>query len=133
MHEVHFIAGLSSGETITEGNGNFQIIKGALSPWQRLLRYCEETGAHITSLSLATADGKRWNLPSAGKNPKFKAFADAPKPITYRFFRKMGGDVMTGRVTNEERYAVAEAHYQNGTTLQVWVDKQTQNAWSLFL
>lgn len=132
MHKVYFIAGLSNGETATEGKGNFQIIEGALSPWQRLLAYCQEQNVSITSLSLATADGRRWNLPSAGKNPKFRALADAPKPHTFRFFRTMAGNVIGGQVVPDERFAVIEARYDS-TTLQVWVDDTTGNSWSVII
>jgi hypothetical protein len=134
MQKVHFIAGLANGETITEGKGNFAIIEGELSPWNKLLFYLAEQQTKITSLSLATSDGKRWNMTSAGKNPKFKAFADAPKPAEYRMFRKMGGDVMsTGEVTEQEHFTVAEAIYENGIILQLWVSEDGQTAWSLII
>lgn len=133
MKKVLFTIGLSNGETITEEKGNFETIEGELSPWQRLLSYMAEKDVYITSLSLYTKDGQRWNLPSAGKNPKFKAFADAPKPTDFDFFRKMGGDVMNGSVTKEEHYTVAEARYEDGTRIQVWVDNETCKSWSMIL
>lgn len=133
MNKVLFIAGLSNGETVTEEKGNFTTIEGALSPWQRLLSYCADNGVEITSLSLYAKDGRRWNLPSAGKNPKFHAFAVASKPVSYKFFRKMGGDVnpTTGEVTAQEKYAVAEAVYEDGRTIQLWVDDISEVSWCL--
>lgn len=130
MHNVLFIAGLSNGETITEEKGNFQTITGELSPWQRLQKYIQEKGVTITSLSLYTKDGKRWNIPSNGNNPKFKAFGDAPKPISYKFYRRMGADVINnGGLKDEEIYAVVEAEYES-VKIQVWVNDKSFVSWS---
>lgn len=133
MHKVHWLVGLSNGENHKEGKGHFQIIPEELSPWQRLLCYCAERKLTITSISLGTDDGRRWNLPSAGKNPKFKAFADAPKPAAYNMFRKVGFDVLKNgeRSGDEDRYAVIEARYEDGMALQVWVDDETLASWSM--
>jgi len=135
MKRVLFQASLSNGEQITEEKGNFQTIEGALSPWQRLLVYLKEKNATITSLSLHTKDGQRWNIPSAGNNPKFHAISVAPKPVRYDFFRKMGADVMdtNGTLANEEHYSVVEAEYEDGTKMQVWVDEKTCNSWSFIV
>jgi hypothetical protein len=130
-HKVHWIAGLSNGETAHEGKGNFQIIEGELSPWQRLLRHIETNSLRITSLSLGTDDGRRWNLPSAGKNPKFHAFATAPRPTAYRMFRSAAMDVMDGSGEWGDLYTCAEAEYENGTKMQVWVAEDTLAAWSV--
>lgn len=132
-HTVYWIAGLSNGQTITEGKGDFQVIEGELSPWQRLLAFCAANGATITSMSLATADGRRFNLPSAGKNPKFKAFADAPKPLSYKAFRKFGADVTRNSQTNKDLFTVIEASYEGGSAIQVWVDEDTLTSWSLIV
>ena len=131
MHTVKWQVGLSNGENFKEDKGQFETSPGALSPWQRLLAYLEEHQVTITSLSLCTDDGRRWNLPSAGKNPKFKAFADAPQPVGYRFYRKLGGDVMNGAIQQPERYAVVEATYEDGHTMQLWVDDATQASWCI--
>lgn len=132
MEQVLWIAGLSNGETATEGKGNFTHIEGALSPWQRLLRYMADNNLTLTSLSLYSKDGRRWNMASSGKNPKFHAFAAAPKPVSLRFFRKLGFDIApAGERQNEELYAVIEAFYENGTTIQLWVDDATGNCWTL--
>jgi hypothetical protein len=138
MKKVLFTAGLSNGETVAEGKGNFEEIEGALSPWRRLVAYLEESKATITSLSLYTADGQRWHLPSAGKNPKFKEFADMPKPVSFRFFRKYGADTMGPNAGVEDRYTVIEATYgklvpcPDAPTfkVQVWVDENTLKSWS---
>lgn len=133
MNKVHWIVGLSNGENHKEGKGHYQRIDGALSPWQRLLANMKERGLHITSLSLGTDDGKRWNLPSAGKNPKFKAFAEAPKPLSYRAYRKLGLDVISEAERIEDRYTIAEATYDDGRKLQIWVDEKTLNSWSIII
>lgn len=130
--KVLWIAGLSNGETITEEKGNFKTIAGELSPWQRLLLYLKEKDLTITSLSLHTKDGLRWHLPSAGKNPKFHAFAVAPKPINLNMFRKMGGDVTGGgEIKNPDKYTIIEGEYNGGTKIQIWVDDYSLNSWSL--
>jgi hypothetical protein len=131
MHKAKWTVGLSNGETLYEEKGLFCTRPGEASPWQQLQQYLAQTGLSITSLSIFMDDGRRWNLPSAGKNPKFKAFGDAAKPVSYRMFRKMGGDVMNGSVINEDRYTVAEAAYDGSIRLQTWVDESTGNSWSL--
>lgn len=132
MKKVLWTVSLSNGETHYEEKGNFQTIEGEPSPWRRLLAYLEETGARITSLSLYTAEGRRWNVPSAGNNPKFKAFADAPKPDAFRFFRKLGFDAMGCGAPAQQHFACIEAIYPD-KTLQVWVDEATGNAWSVLI
>lgn len=134
QHTVNWGASLDNGETIYEGKGDYIAIEGELSPWQKLRKRMEDTGVRITSLSLYAADGRRWNLPSAGRNPKFRAFDAAPKPVGYRFFRKMGGDVLpSGDVVDEDRYTCIEAQYEDGRAVQLWVDEKTMNAWTLLV
>ena len=134
MKKVLWTVGLSNGENVYEEKGNFQTITGELSPWQRLLAYMKEKELRITSLSLYTSDGRRFNLPSAGRNPKFKAFSELPQPVAYKMFRKMGGDVMRGgEIENQDLYTVIEAEYEDGKKLQVWVDEETLNSWTLII
>jgi hypothetical protein len=130
MHKVLWTVSLSNGETHYEEKGNFRTIEGEPSPWRRLLSYLEASGARITSLSLYAADGRRWNVPSAGSNPKFKAFAEAKKPEGFRFFRKIGFDAMGSGADAQQHFACIEARYA-GHALQVWVDEATLNAWCL--
>lgn len=141
-HKVNFQVSLDNGETIYEGKGDYQDFQdGRPDPWQRLLRYIVDNGFYITSISLYTDDGLRYNLPTAGKNPKFKAFSDSEKPIDYDFFRKMGREA---HATNEDGkiklttpmeisdwYTVGEAIF-NGHKLQIWVDElNPKNSWTL--
>lgn len=132
MHQVQFIIGLSNGEMITEGKGNYQRTAGEHSPWMRAIRYIAESGVKITSLSLYTADGKRWNLPSAGKNPKFKEVGEYPVPVSFNFFRKAGIDIDPDdhSQTLSDVYAVAEAQYPDGKSVQLWVNDETMSAWT---
>jgi hypothetical protein len=134
QHTVLWSVSLSNGDTIHEEKGEYVTQAGLLSPWQRLLLFLEKEKLLVTSLSLYSNDGRRWNIPSAGKNPKFKAFAEAPKPVSYRMFRRMGGDVIgTGEITHKEIFTVAEAKYESGVVLQVWVDNATGNSWTLIV
>lgn len=130
MHQVLFTLGLSNGETIAEEKGNFQRIDGELSPWERAKRYIATEGVSITSFSLYTRDGRRWNLPSAAKNPKFKMIADAMVPVSFNFFRQAGIDVSAeGMQLETEIFAVAEARYQDGEVMQIWINDETMKSW----
>lgn len=133
-HKVKWSISLNNGETYHEDKGNYKVIEGELSPWQRLLSYIKENGLNITSLSLHTEDGRSFMLPSAGSNPKFKAFADAPKPIQYKMFRKIGADVINGgQLTNQDLFTVAEAEYQDGQKAQIWVSDDGFKSWFLLI
>lgn len=130
---VRWMVGLSNGENICEGKGDFKSTEGELSPWQKLLKYLDEKNASITSLSLFVNE-RRWNLPSSGKNPKVKEFDSAEKPIKYFCFKKMTADILSGKRENEEFYVVAQAEYERDRKLQVWVlDKEPFPSWSLFI
>jgi hypothetical protein len=118
--------GLSNGDNFIEGSKPFDIIPYELSPWLRLLQYLAEHDLSITSLSLIYKD-RTFNLPSSGSNPKFKAFYDAKKPISYNFMRIVGGT--PGE--NTDLFAVIEAVYKD-YSLQLWVDeKNPENTWVL--
>lgn len=130
---ILWAASLSNGQTLHEEKGEYKTIAGELSPWQRLLCHIKANNLTITSLSLYSADGHTWNLPSAGKNPKFHAFAAAPQPVGYRFFRKAAKDVRNDGTDAawDDLYTCIEAKYETGT-LQVWVSEEG-NAWSVLL
>lgn len=136
-HRVYFQASLSNGETITEGKGAYTVTTGDLSPWQKLLKHLEQQQAHITSLSLATADGRRWNLPSAGANPKFREFTDAKKPSSFRMFRKLAMEAMSieemSNAQEQEIHTCIEATYDDGRKIQVWVSEDTLASWSVLV
>lgn len=125
-------ASLSDGSTFQEGRGEFQVIEGQPSPFQRLLLFVEERNLRVTSLSLYCGD-RHWSLPSAGRNPKFRAFEAAPKPESYRFFRAMGADQAGRNAGVEDRFAVVEARYASGLAVQVWVEDGTLNSWAVAL
>ena len=118
--------GVSDGKNYIEGNPPFEEIRNELSPWRKLLQYLKENNLKITSMCIT--DGKRtFNLPSAGKNPKFRAFDLAEKPIDYKFFRMVAGD--NGVI--DSRFAVVEAIYKS-YSLQLWVDERNAlNCWVL--
>lgn len=132
QHKALWMVSLSNGENHHEEKGDYQTIAGELSPWQRLKRYIAINGLQITSLSVYTADGRYFNLPSAGRNPKFRAFADITPPLGFNLFRQMGSDVTpTGEAIGEpDLFTVIEAQYPD-RTLQIWVDNKTFNSWTL--
>lgn len=138
-HAIKWQVSLSDGKTFFEGKGDFAEIEGALSPWQRLLSYLAQNKARITSLGLYSEDGRVWNLPSGGNRPKFQAFEQAEKPISFNCFRKLGMDVLPvdGQVdTRDERhdlFTVAQAELADGF-LEIWVNERDPRAsWTLFL
>jgi len=133
MNKPLWSASLSNGETLYEGKGNYRRLPGKLSPWERLLQHLQNTGATITSLSLYTDGGLRWNLPSAGKNPHFHEFTNAKKPISYKMFRKMGNDILGKDAGKEDLYTVAHAEYEGGHTVEIWVNDDTRASWSVLL
>jgi hypothetical protein len=90
--KVKWTVSLNNGETLYENKGLFTNVLGELSAWNKLQNYINENNLTITSLSLMTDAGQRWNLPSMGKNPKFKAFDTAVKPYKYVLERKVGVD-----------------------------------------
>jgi hypothetical protein len=139
MHKVKWFAGLNNGENFYEGKGKFAEIKGESSPWNKFLIYLAENNLEITSLGLYTDDGKRFNLPSSGSNPKFKEFRNAEKPNYYQAFRKLATDVGAfGKEKievkgNEELFTVAEAVYDKHL-LQIWVSESNpDNCWNLII
>lgn len=132
---------LSNGETFYEGKGNFIRVAGQLSPWNKLIKYTIEKKVLITSLSLYTYDKgidtpRTFNLPSAGRDPKFAPFAVAEKPIDFKcgHFLAQEHDVVNNVIVKSvptDWFAVIEAIYPD-KRLQLWVDENnTRNSWVL--
>jgi len=119
MDTLYFKAGLSNGETAIEGKGRFEVIPGELSPINRLYEYIADEGLTITSLSIVTPEGHEFHAPSASKAPRFHAFGDAQKPLSYQIYRKAGGDVV-GDNTEFELFTVVETAFE-GFSTQLWV------------
>lgn len=127
---------LSNGETFYEGKGNYIEYENQPSPWQRLNKYIIEKGVDITSLSLYTKDGRTFNLPSSGNNPKFRPFQLADKPLDYNVVRYLArehnfdnGNLKKLKIS--DHFTVAEAIYPD-YKLQLWVDEMnTNNSWVL--
>jgi hypothetical protein len=140
LHNVRWSVSLSNGETIHEGKGEYEEIDGELSPWQKLQAHLETLNAgapadpvRITSLWLTTQSGATLNLPSAGRNPRFRALGEAHAPTAFRMFRNAAADIVDGLTVNGEIYTVAEATFADNKRLQIWVDEATGNAWCLTL
>lgn len=128
------MASLSNGETIHEEKGNYKRTPGDPSPWVRLLSYIAANNLTITSLAIYTECGRRFNLPSLGHNPRFRAFADAQKPVSFNFFRQHGQDVIGNTHTGApDVYSVIQASYPDGSTLQMWVDDKSLSIWTLIV
>ena len=133
-NRVRWFVGLSNGNMVHEGVGDFEVVGNELSPWSRLLQMVVENNLKITSLGLVTDSGQTFNLPSLGSHPKFRPFYSANMPIDYRMFRtvamalnKKGGKI------REDRYAVIEAVYED-RRLQIWVsENDPRNCWTLTL
>lgn len=134
---------LSNGETFYDGKGIFVHIEGGLSTWNRLIKYTVENKVLITSLSLFTYDKgekhpRTFNLPSAGRDPKFAPFALAEKPIDFRYghFLAQEHDVVKNVVVKSvatDWFAYIEAIYPT-YKLQLWVDENnTRNSWVLLV
>ncbi|MFA5768358.1 MAG: hypothetical protein WC871_02320 [Bacteroidales bacterium] len=133
-HRVKWQVSLANGDTFFEGKGPFVEVKGELSPWQKLLEYQAQQKTHITSLSLYTDDGRTYNLPSSGKNPKFREFDNLKKPLDFEVCRKITREMAPdGTNKNLGWFTVAIADYGDHE-LQIWVDEQhTQNMWVLMV
>lgn len=135
-HSVFFQVSLSNGETFFEEKGKFVTVQGEISPWQKLIKYATENKLEITSLSLYTKDGRTFNLPSAGRDPKFRPFALADKPLDYNFGHYLAreSEIVDGKAINttpSDWFAVIEAIYEK-YKLQLWVDENNnKNSWVL--
>ena len=124
---IKWSVGLSDGQNIYEDKGDYKRVEGELSPWLKLMEYIDNNDVEITSLSLYTDEGRRWNLPSTG-NPKFRELREVEQPDELKFRRKLSKDLVSG---NEKRYAVIEAHYED-YKVQLWVrNKEPNPSWSL--
>ena len=118
---VRWVAGLSNGETLVEGKGVVEEVKGEDSPWHKLQEYLRENDLRIQSFGL-WADDKHFNLPSV--KPKFGGLI----PVEYNCFRFIAGDILVGG-GNSEHYICAEAIYP-GYKVQLWVDlMDTNKSW----
>lgn len=65
---VRWLASLSNGETLVEGKGLLEEIKGEPSPWAKLIAYINANNLHITGLRVQVKKDseptKTYNLPS---------------------------------------------------------------------
>lgn len=135
-HSIFWQVSLSNGETFYENKGDYKTIPGELSPWNRLQKYIADNKLLITSLSLYTQDGRTFNLPSAGRSPKFRPFQVAEKPLDYNYAHYIARehDIVDNEVQKtevSEWFTVIEAIYPE-YRLQVWVDEQNpKNSWVL--
>ena len=114
---------LSNGETLYQGKGIYEEIEGELSAWQRLVSYLAQNRLEITSLFLYQDSGRRWNLPSAGSNPKFAVLQNLEKPLDFNCFCILGMNMkMSEKEEIPDHFIVIEAIYSGGKKLQIWVN-----------
>jgi len=147
-YRVRFKASLSNGEVFFEGKTPLEWIEGEREPFSRLINYSTSIGSTITSLGLFTLDGRTYNLPSSGKDPKFlrmipeyKTFMEAIAPIDYQVERKAKMTVMVKRPEVKKAvidpgnfhldFTVAKAIYPD-YALEVWVSEtDPRNSWTI--
>lgn len=112
-HKALWTVSLSDGSTLYEGKGDYATVEGRKSPWLRLLDFLNDNpDVRITSMALYAGDTV-WNLPSAGKSPKFATSANAPKPVSYRFSRQAIRDIfMPGK-------AIGQVHAIGGSRIEL--------------
>ena len=115
LMKTRWTVSTSQGLNFTEGNAPYVEILGEPSPWVRF----KNDGHVITSLGMISSDGHIFNLPSAGKRPKFSDFDTQEKPLGYEVWRKVASEIIGDR--EEVHYTVIEAIYQN-FKLQIWVN-----------
>ena len=139
IHKVNFQVSLNDGQTLQEGRGSLAEVEGGDSPWRKLLAILEKDSLSIVSLVLVTDDGRTFNLPSSGKNPNFRPFREADKPLSFRVERHVGSEsVWDGKSDPNAQekhlkdwYTVAIAVY-NEYELQLWVSElDTKHCWTL--
>ncbi len=107
--KVKFIVGLSNGETLMEGKGILSEIEGEDSAWHKLMKYIQENGLEITSMSLQTKSdigNRHYHLPN--EKGKFGGLV----PISFNCFRKVISEEGFGESLSEF-YTCAEATYEN--------------------
>ncbi len=124
-HRARWVAGLSNGETIMEGKGNFTEIKGRLSPWRRLDQYMMIKKVKMTSLSIHM-DGRIYNLPSLNTEN------GGEQILSYNHYRRIIGDISeSGDTKLRKQYIGIEAVYKK-YKLQILVDESGKNksAWT---
>jgi len=100
-----WIAGLSNGETIIEGKGICEAVKGELSSWWKFRAYLKEKNLTINSFGIWAGD-RHFNLPSS--KPRFRGEV----PLGYNCFRYVEQDVLVGEGKKDE-YICAEAIYKD--------------------
>lgn len=128
--DVGWKVSLSNGETLYSGKGDYIPAPDKLSPWNRLKKHMQDHDLRITSLSAYSDDGRTFNLPSAGRNPRSPIFKDqATQPIGYNFFYCATSST-NANFDDASSYIVIEAIYEK-YKLQIWVDRNNpDHCWS---
>ena len=131
MVRTKWLAALSDGTTVVEGQGAFAVVKGEPSPWQKLLRYQDEHGVHITGMRVQVSRFGEptftLNLPSFNTTPKGnheKWVTLRPSdPETYSYRRW----ITCSLTTKEDRHHIEiRAHYAD-FAVSLFVDEDEGN------
>jgi hypothetical protein len=108
MHKTHWLALLSNGETAEEFKGDYKEIKDKPSPWQRLVKYCNEKDLAIVGLQIKCED-RTWTLP-AGANEYY--------------YRRYVSKVLNDK---DEEHLIFISAVFDGFEVQIWVDEYDPN------
>jgi hypothetical protein len=110
MTDARFIATLSDGSTVVEGQGNFEHTPGLRKPWIRLCSFAAENGLHLTSLRL-NFDGRTVHLPR-GNFQKFE-YEGAHEPLYYAICYKLELENPLGGSPDQTLFVDLAAHYES--------------------
>lgn len=115
--KIKWVAGLSNGVTLVEGEGIVSNIPGEDSAWHKLQKYIKDNNLTVNSFYLSLGD-KHFNLPSV--KPKFGGMV----PITYNCFRYVDTDFAT--TTLYGLFKCAEAVYSD-FKVQLYINEMDTN------
>lgn len=124
---IYWKVQLSNGEVFTEGDEPlFNLRDGEKSAWLRLQDYLIDRKLEVIYLGLVV-DGRLYSLPSDYNKPKFRSFVKPEKVEEYKWFKMIGSDLDGSK---EDRFVVIEATYSDHK-LQIWVDEDTKDCWTV--
>jgi hypothetical protein len=142
-HKVKWKAVLNNGVIAIEGEGDY-CENNDISPWQRLEKFVIDNNLEIVDVSLFTANGQTFCLPTHQNRPRVKAFERKEQNASYVVLRTIAREADVTRDNNNynvskdvlvEHYTILRVYYiDNGHnyTAEVWVNEQnTNNCWFL--
>lgn len=115
MEDFKWIATLSDGETIVEGEGNWGIQPGKRLPWARLCEYAQENNLSITDLYLLLDGEQEIHIPSSLDRFNLSIY----KPSQYSIQHLLEIDNLLGGNRQETTFIDIAAVYEIGDNLMV--------------